>query len=352
MQNRGLKPPDEVLSCSSRPNPLLDRRLKPQAEHPQKCPRCESTNTKFCYYNNYSLSQPRYFCKTCRRYWTKGGTLRNVPVGGGCRKNKRAKRSVDQTTPPSDDHASPSANTAEGSNPSQSLESDQPGVSNPVYGYSLVGEADELSGYGFPGAAGSGRPSMAPALSSLSPLSALQSLKASFPAMDLQAGRGDLNMGDLSCIFDAQQISSSTSSALQQQMSEGVMASLPLDAYSAIDHQWQRLLQQHRGLEDGQVSMLPLDDTAVNGMGNLRNARQNQGQGQEISGKISEEEGRVQGAVAASTTQHWQLPQEGFYEGAADPNSTPAPFWNGGGVAGGTWSDISGFGPSSSGSLL
>ena len=57
-------------------------------------PRCESTKTKFCYYNNYSLSQPRHFCKTCRRYWTKGGTLRTVPVGGGCRKNKRAKRTV------------------------------------------------------------------------------------------------------------------------------------------------------------------------------------------------------------------------------------------------------------------
>ncbi|KAM1584505.1 hypothetical protein ACFX1Z_037476 [Malus domestica] len=48
-------------------------------------------NTKFCYYNNYSLSQPRYFCKACRRYWTQGGTLRNVPVRGGCRKMKRAK---------------------------------------------------------------------------------------------------------------------------------------------------------------------------------------------------------------------------------------------------------------------
>ncbi|KAG9156496.1 hypothetical protein Leryth_027610 [Lithospermum erythrorhizon] len=37
-------------------------------------------NTKFCYYNNYSLSQPRHFCKTCRRYWTRGGALRNVPI--------------------------------------------------------------------------------------------------------------------------------------------------------------------------------------------------------------------------------------------------------------------------------
>ncbi|KAH7423185.1 hypothetical protein KP509_12G042700 [Ceratopteris richardii] len=56
---------------------------------PLRCPRCDSPNTKFCYYNNYSLLQPRYFCKSCRRYWTKGGALRNVPVGGGCRKNKR-----------------------------------------------------------------------------------------------------------------------------------------------------------------------------------------------------------------------------------------------------------------------
>ncbi|KAF4389463.1 hypothetical protein G4B88_006522 [Cannabis sativa] len=54
------------------------------------CPRCNSTNTKFCYYNNYSLTQPRYFCKTCRRYWTEGGSLRSIPVGGGSRKNKRS----------------------------------------------------------------------------------------------------------------------------------------------------------------------------------------------------------------------------------------------------------------------
>ncbi|GKC89041.1 DOF zinc finger protein DOF5.7-like protein [Tanacetum coccineum] len=61
-----LKPPEQIL----------------------KCPRCDSPNTKFCYYNNYSLTQPRHFCKTCRRYWTKGGALRKVPIGGGCRKKK------------------------------------------------------------------------------------------------------------------------------------------------------------------------------------------------------------------------------------------------------------------------
>lgn len=65
----------------------------PMPEAALKCPRCESTNTKFCYFNNYSLTQPRHFCKTCRRYWTRGGALRNVPVGGGCRRNKRSKGS-------------------------------------------------------------------------------------------------------------------------------------------------------------------------------------------------------------------------------------------------------------------
>ncbi|KAJ4874666.1 Cyclic dof factor 5 [Raphanus sativus] len=52
------------------------------------CPRCESANTKFCYYNNYNVSQPRYFCRNCQRYWTAGGSMRNVPVGSGRRKNK------------------------------------------------------------------------------------------------------------------------------------------------------------------------------------------------------------------------------------------------------------------------
>ncbi|KAK1363097.1 Dof-type domain-containing protein [Heracleum sosnowskyi] len=77
----------DILTCS---RPLMERRLmRPPHDQALKCPRCDSTHTKFCYYNNYSLSQPRYFCKTCRRYWTKGGTLRNIPVGGGCRKNKK-----------------------------------------------------------------------------------------------------------------------------------------------------------------------------------------------------------------------------------------------------------------------
>ncbi|CAI9780248.1 unnamed protein product [Fraxinus pennsylvanica] len=69
----------------------MDRGWKPNVEVSPACPRCGSSNTKFCYYNNYSLTQPRYLCKGCRRYWTKGGSLRNVPVGGGCRKRRRGK---------------------------------------------------------------------------------------------------------------------------------------------------------------------------------------------------------------------------------------------------------------------
>ncbi|XP_038876987.1 dof zinc finger protein 4-like [Benincasa hispida] len=71
--------------------PNEDQMKGPTIIQKQKCPRCESSNTKFCYYNNYSLSQPRYFCKSCRRYWTHGGTLRNVPIGGSSRKSKRPK---------------------------------------------------------------------------------------------------------------------------------------------------------------------------------------------------------------------------------------------------------------------
>ncbi|KAI3842937.1 hypothetical protein MKX03_013424 [Papaver bracteatum] len=70
-----------------------DRRLRPFPPQSLKCPRCDSSNTKFCYYNNYNLSQPRHFCKSCRRYWTKGGVLRNVPVGGGIRKTKQLQKS-------------------------------------------------------------------------------------------------------------------------------------------------------------------------------------------------------------------------------------------------------------------
>ncbi|KAB2037809.1 hypothetical protein ES319_D03G102900v1 [Gossypium barbadense] len=84
-----VKPIEEIVTNTCPKPASLERRTRPQKEQALNCPRCNSTNTKFCYYNNYSLTQPRYFCKTCRRYWTEGGSLRNIPVGGGSRKNKR-----------------------------------------------------------------------------------------------------------------------------------------------------------------------------------------------------------------------------------------------------------------------
>lgn len=62
-----------------------------EEKRPEKiipCPRCKSMETKFCYFNNYNVNQPRHFCKGCQRYWTAGGALRNVPVGAGRRKTK------------------------------------------------------------------------------------------------------------------------------------------------------------------------------------------------------------------------------------------------------------------------
>lgn len=63
-------------------------RTTPLSEAQPPCPRCHSSNTKFCYFNNYKVNQPRYFCKDCERHWTAGGSLRRVRVGAGRRKSK------------------------------------------------------------------------------------------------------------------------------------------------------------------------------------------------------------------------------------------------------------------------
>ncbi|KAL0311718.1 UNVERIFIED_CONTAM: Dof zinc finger protein DOF4.7 [Sesamum calycinum] len=56
-----------------------------QTSTPLKCPRCASLDTKFRYFNNHSLAQPRHYCRTCKRQWTVGGNLRNIPFGGKTR---------------------------------------------------------------------------------------------------------------------------------------------------------------------------------------------------------------------------------------------------------------------------
>ncbi|KAL0450456.1 UNVERIFIED_CONTAM: Dof zinc finger protein DOF4.7 [Sesamum latifolium] len=64
-----------------------------QTSTPLKCPRCASLDTKFRYFNNHSLAQPRHYCKTCKRQWTVGGNLRNIPFGGKTRNGKQTKAS-------------------------------------------------------------------------------------------------------------------------------------------------------------------------------------------------------------------------------------------------------------------
>ncbi|KAL4388326.1 hypothetical protein GQ457_09G010270 [Hibiscus cannabinus] len=85
-------------SDSGDPNRRSTKAINAGAPPPEQqqlpCPRCDSTNTKFCYYNNYNFSQPRHFCKSCRRYWTHGGTLRDIPVGGGTRRNAKRSRTT------------------------------------------------------------------------------------------------------------------------------------------------------------------------------------------------------------------------------------------------------------------
>ncbi|KAG5515063.1 hypothetical protein RHGRI_036187 [Rhododendron griersonianum] len=42
---------------------------------------------------------PRHFCKSCRRYWTHGGTLRDIPVGGATRKNAKCSSTITSSPP-------------------------------------------------------------------------------------------------------------------------------------------------------------------------------------------------------------------------------------------------------------
>ncbi|KAL0300736.1 UNVERIFIED_CONTAM: Dof zinc finger protein DOF5.7 [Sesamum radiatum] len=124
-----------TAELSKPPSARRQQPLKQQSE-PLNCPRCASTNTKFCYYNNYNKSQPRHFCKSCKRHWTKGGTLRNVPVGGG-RKNKRPKISHPTTTTTTTATAAPPATAPRlqdrASFPYTNIGTDQRSMSNILY---------------------------------------------------------------------------------------------------------------------------------------------------------------------------------------------------------------------------
>ncbi|XP_056683378.1 cyclic dof factor 1 isoform X2 [Spinacia oleracea] len=86
-QDLSKKDQDQSDQASSN-SESQDETLLKKPEKILPCARCSSMDTKFCYFNNYNISQPRHFCKKCQRYWTAGGSMRNVPVGAGRRKSK------------------------------------------------------------------------------------------------------------------------------------------------------------------------------------------------------------------------------------------------------------------------
>ncbi|KAK1666367.1 hypothetical protein QYE76_054526 [Lolium multiflorum] len=80
------------------PQPTTPVQAQAQAAaggEPLPCPRCGSRETKFCYFNNYNVRQPRHLCRACRRYWTAGGALRRVASASpGRRRPRPSARSV------------------------------------------------------------------------------------------------------------------------------------------------------------------------------------------------------------------------------------------------------------------
>ncbi|KAK8549155.1 hypothetical protein V6N13_063551 [Hibiscus sabdariffa] len=97
MKSNEIQMNDELVETNSR----AEERAFKKPDKILPCPRCNSLDTKFCYFNNYNVSQPRYFCRNCQRYWTAGGTMRNVPIGAGRRKNKHLASQYRQIIVPS-----------------------------------------------------------------------------------------------------------------------------------------------------------------------------------------------------------------------------------------------------------
>eukprot|EP00798_Chlamydomonas_sp_ICE-L_P010472 gene10472-8432_t len=98
----------------------LSKEKRPELPKPkinEPCPRCSSKDTKFCYYNNNNLKQPRFLCKGCQRFWTVGGILRPVPPGAGKRKTKYANAwDLDNMNAPTLAYAADSAPSSKATN--------------------------------------------------------------------------------------------------------------------------------------------------------------------------------------------------------------------------------------------
>ncbi|KAH9303422.1 hypothetical protein KI387_015005, partial [Taxus chinensis] len=351
MQNGALKLPEDIMSCS-RPPPMLERRMKPQPEQALKCPRCESTNTKFCYYNNYNQSQPRHFCKTCRRYWTKGGSLRNVPVGGGCRKNKRVKRTID--------HPASAQNEASTSAVPSTTEAPVPNCSGfdpslPLSSSSMYYGANNMTMPSLPftriqqdcpalancntsnflGISCGTPTTLEPQNSTLNPLSALNTLnsfKSSYPGLEFSSLTRDRN-----AFFETQQL-------LTRAMTP--FFAMPLHP-GLDDHALQWRLQQQQeqqkvaiSFEDGQVDNGPGSEEHHGFLAFEDHTAETSKTDQKSEGvtSLSSESVKVEGDQNGLGSE-WQVPvsESLFVESAGDTTS----YWNGG-----AWPDLTSYGSS------
>ncbi|XP_024523888.1 dof zinc finger protein DOF3.1-like [Selaginella moellendorffii] len=75
----------------------LDKMWEPHElpDNVYQCPRCQSYNTRFDYYNNEKRDQPRFACRACKKQWTQGGKIRAASSGGRKRKGKASSSSSD-----------------------------------------------------------------------------------------------------------------------------------------------------------------------------------------------------------------------------------------------------------------
>ncbi|XP_021759695.1 cyclic dof factor 2-like isoform X1 [Chenopodium quinoa] len=73
-----------------------------ELDKPVSCPRCNSMETKFCYFNNSNINKSRHFCWSCQRYWTIGGATKNLSIRSGQCKGKHASLHPLPLTTPSD----------------------------------------------------------------------------------------------------------------------------------------------------------------------------------------------------------------------------------------------------------
>lgn len=82
---------DEATQSSGEDEPQQSKKTTklPRPEGKFPCPRCSSDNTKFCYYNNYNIKQPRFYCKV-RWLWMRKTphSLRAASSGWQCFKAK------------------------------------------------------------------------------------------------------------------------------------------------------------------------------------------------------------------------------------------------------------------------